>query len=741
MQVKFFLVLILSIVITTLVLSLILYINFEKIALNQIETYSTDNLSKVSYSTSFMIDSARMLAIQILNDRDIKNLLYSETVDETEKSLYRIRLSSFKNSTPFIRSLYVYNGSADRIYNESANKFSYSREDFYDKDIFSLIDDQSKVNHLLPVPRIMKGNIPLTVDSFYNAYTIVFYENPKSHSKGDNSIILNIYEDWMKNIITSMDSNYKGNTFIINNKGIMMTKDDKNALLTDISDEGYINKILKSEKPFDYFVDTVNGEKSLVTYVLSKDKQLDWRFVSVIPYKNITGQIDVMKRNTMIICSLLVLLGLLVSYISSRILYKPINNILENLRKLESEKRGSYSSLKQEFLRNLIKAGSQYKPETLNNRFEDFGINLDPMGYFALIIFKIDHYKDFYAKYNYNDRSLFMFAIMNIISELSSVQFKNECVDMGSDHIVLLLNISGKPDDTWHESIHGFVENIQGSAWGTLEISLSCVIGSATQNILGDIGELYSDANEASLYRLFYGRRCILYADNYKRLNSGNYVYPSMKEKALINSLMHRKVDEVVEAYDDIIETTKKYSYAAFNLAVLRITLAIASTVENIEKNNGLSISYDFNEFLSGTNSLETLEDVNNRFYDMFEYIISKLEGRKHSNHDELVNTMIQTLKKQFADENLSIEFFAAKFNMSSVYLGRIFRKFTSKSVAEFISEVRIEKAKELLASTNLPINEITEKIGLSNVNYFYTIFRKLNGITPAEYRQNAHKK
>jgi hypothetical protein len=102
-----FIVLLLSIVVTIFIVSSIQYLFFENIGMNLINTYESRNLSKVSYSTTFMMDWAKMMSVQIYQDRDIKKLLYDASPLENEKNISYIRLASYRNSSPDINSIYI----------------------------------------------------------------------------------------------------------------------------------------------------------------------------------------------------------------------------------------------------------------------------------------------------------------------------------------------------------------------------------------------------------------------------------------------------------------------------------------------------------------------------------------------------------------------------------------------------------------------------------------------------------
>ena len=66
-----------------------------------------------------------------------------------------------------------------------------------------------------------------------------------------------------------------------------------------------------------------------------------------------------------------------------------------------------------------------------------------------------------------------------------------------------------------------------------------------------------------------------------------------------------------------------------------------------------------------------------------------------------------------------------------------LFREVTDRSLTEFITGLRVEKAKELLETTDMPVREIAEAVGYENQNYFSRCFRKLEGCSPVEYRKN----
>ncbi|QTH43645.1 helix-turn-helix domain-containing protein [Cohnella sp. LGH] len=75
-------------------------------------------------------------------------------------------------------------------------------------------------------------------------------------------------------------------------------------------------------------------------------------------------------------------------------------------------------------------------------------------------------------------------------------------------------------------------------------------------------------------------------------------------------------------------------------------------------------------------------------------------------------------------------------FNVSTAYLGQLFKKTTGDMFSNYLNRIRIEKSKELLAQTTLKSNQISTMIGFTNVTYFSNIFKKFVGVYPIEYRK-----
>lgn len=101
----------------------------------------------------------------------------------------------------------------------------------------------------------------------------------------------------------------------------------------------------------------------------------------------------------------------------------------------------------------------------------------------------------------------------------------------------------------------------------------------------------------------------------------------------------------------------------------------------------------------------------------------------------EGVIKQVKRYVRQHLGEELSRGQIAANVGMSPDYVSRLFRQETGIQLSEYITEVRMEEARQLLGTTALPVGEVAYKVGFLNVAYFSRVFRIRNGETPAHYR------
>jgi len=113
--------------------------------------------------------------------------------------------------------------------------------------------------------------------------------------------------------------------------------------------------------------------------------------------------------------------------------------------------------------------------------------------------------------------------------------------------------------------------------------------------------------------------------------------------------------------------------------------------------------------------------------------IIRRL-STKRNRHRNLVSRVIAHVEQNLGTP-LSLKTLSYEFDISAAYLGRLFTEETGEAFNTWLNARRIEKAIELMKSTDSTIRQIAERVGYANPNYFYKLFKKTMGINPGEFQ------
>ncbi len=92
-------------------------------------------------------------------------------------------------------------------------------------------------------------------------------------------------------------------------------------------------------------------------------------------------------------------------------------------------------------------------------------------------------------------------------------------------------------------------------------------------------------------------------------------------------------------------------------------------------------------------------------------------------------------------DSPIKLQDIAQTVYLSQSHLSRTFKHLTGKSVVEFIQELRLAKAEEMLAATDLSVTEIAGRVGFKDAAYFTTCFKNRHGVSPLQFRKNTGRR
>ncbi len=131
-------------------------------------------------------------------------------------------------------------------------------------------------------------------------------------------------------------------------------------------------------------------------------------------------------------------------------------------------------------------------------------------------------------------------------------------------------------------------------------------------------------------------------------------------------------------------------------------------------------------------NDLRTMLQEYDRILD---FMLDSLEQEK-VDEPRIVQSIKNLVEKEYM-KDISLNYVADKVNLAPAYVSYIFKKETDQTLVKYITDIKMQKAKQLLEEGNLKIVQIGRACGYENQSYFNRLFKNYYGVTPKQYREN----
>lgn len=207
----------------------------------------------------------------------------------------------------------------------------------------------------------------------------------------------------------------------------------------------------------------------------------------------------------------------------------------------------------------------------------------------------------------------------------------------------------------------------------------------------------------------------------------------TMLEKFLNNGA-EDEIDEFVDVYINELPEENLKSVLMRQYIIMDAYIVMMSFCEKIEGIEG-EMQAQSAELKNSMKTIQTLEEIKNYIRMLLKKIIGvrdTISGRRYSDIIEIAKDQI---RKTYMSDEISLNTIAAEVGMSPSYFSSIFSKEMGKTFVEYLTEIRMDRAKELLMCSSMKTSEIGYEVGYKDPHYFSYIFKKTQNCTPKEFR------
>jgi len=262
-------------------------------------------------------------------------------------------------------------------------------------------------------------------------------------------------------------------------------------------------------------------------------------------------------------------------------------------------------------------------------------------------------------------------------------------------------------------------------------LDIACGIGSLYLN-LEELRKSFEEARQSVSNSIKTGK-CIHFKELNVSLQETDFEYPIQKERELINSIRSGNIEKISETYREVSSLifNNRFEYEAIREYLMQLLAIIKRTMLEMGIGSLKVISLGG---IAETKNFMKEEDL--KYW--FEMVINTITGIifefKESKENVMVTKMYSFINSNFT-ENISLDTLAEEFSLSTQYISKIFKDEYGKNFIDYLTEKRIDFAKELFRDKNISIKEVSKKVGYEDPNYFCRIFKKNTGQTPKDYK------
>lgn len=419
----------------------------------------------------------------------------------------------------------------------------------------------------------------------------------------------------------------------------------------------------------------------------------------------------------------------------TRTLHLTINKVNEIKRKQQEEVnlRKSVEEampfIQMSFVHDLV-SGNIKDVEHFQERSRFLGMKVDPG---VVLAVDVDNFKQLTSSDSELEKQMIKQRIYKLICGVAGDYAL--VTPFGSDNLIILLGFLQIDD----------IESIQDYAKKTAGVIQECIAREMNISITIGIGRYYSDPRDihksylealhAQRQRFYLGDSQIIHVDDVPYLPTGPFNYPFHNERAVLDKVRCGDRKQAKEALHELLNGifTSKVTIDTVKACVLELLIVLSrSAVEGGANLEQLTL-LNFN-CINRLNECSNKTQVEAWMFDSLDRFMDNMLENRSSMNLRVINKACDYIVKNY-HRNISLEEVAQTVHLSPFYFSRLFKQEKGYNFVDFLTKIRIEKAKKLLQNPDFTAVRIAAEVGYQDASYFSRVFRQAMGMTPNQYR------
>jgi two-component system response regulator YesN len=373
-----------------------------------------------------------------------------------------------------------------------------------------------------------------------------------------------------------------------------------------------------------------------------------------------------------------------------------------------------------------IMQGLIVEPRELEERTRQFDLCMER---FTVALVEVDRMPNGEDEQSGYSRQAYQYGIMNTFEEMLKSDFSVISVGITQNQTAFIIQPQDGASEEYLERLEDQCSALQQMILDSFGVGISIALSTEGKG-LAQLHEMYNEVKRAIAYKSYLGNNAIiLYSDLGSFYRGQDNTQIEGMRKLLFDAIdtgSKNLVEERIVTFLSMLEAQEGKDEAGRKECIADTIRALAAR----SKEARLSLK----QYLPGPQdpieiwekamvdaSLQVAESIHQYNAKGFRLIMQKSIEYLHDNYHK------QILLKDVADH----------VYVSPYYVSRMFKKETGKTFTEYLNEIRINKAEELLKDPRFKTYEVAEMVGIPDPHYFSRLFKKIKGIPPTAYRDS----
>lgn len=322
--------------------------------------------------------------------------------------------------------------------------------------------------------------------------------------------------------------------------------------------------------------------------------------------------------------------------------------------------------------------------------------------------------------------------ISMITKELIKTDGKHIVFNGPENRIVSLIGFSdslqlGKFNPEIYQNICIFIKN-------NFDFTVTIGVGTEVKGFQS-IRDSYLEALDALRYKVLSEKGNALLYSKIKSDSMNLGFYPNEVNEKLIRYLRLNDFDGIRKEINNVFDylNKKKLSIDYTYTIILGLKAVCLSYIIEMGKNieDVLGDNYDPLQFVTNKTSIENADKM---IIKLFEKTVNFFSNNRNDKAKRTVEFVKSYIDENYKDVELNLEKIARNIFLSPDYVRKIFKKETNVTITEYITSLRMQKAKELIDNGDVKFSNVCNEIGYNDASYFSKCFKKHYGLSPRDY-------